>query len=535
MILTARQYSILKVINESSKSISSEVICQKLSISARTLRYEVSEINAKAKENIIRSNANGYFINVDVDLNNFFENIKFEDFFDEGGINWLAIKILDRDKVSLYELEELFHKSASSLNKSINNSNNEMERLHIKLTKKGEFIIAEGHESDKRKYLMHTFFKDGGGDANILLDINRYFEVLTPEDIHHLIDKLIDTHNIKIADLFLKNIVLVVSVTLQRIYQGYPIENKKAYNEINGKEKLFVDAIIKEINKITKIEFSKDEEIFLYRTLLPLIKTGVIEESDLINEDDKFQSNLLMCVNDTLDHFKIDNEFEDLLPSFTLHVYYLIARARSNAFFSQDITGFIKYSDPFVYEVAVYLSGKLEEKFNIKISNDEIGLLAIYFNSIVNKDKDGEKVKVVVVCPNYHALKNAVCEKIDLYFKTQISVIECTVNYDDIKSIDYDFIISVYEKQKTLKNVVCISPLFAQKDIEKIELRLAAVIRKKSINELEKCFRNYLKDDCFFYVDKKEDGNEVLEKLSDKLYKEGIVPKNYSNNLQSCG
>lgn len=85
MILTARQYSILKVINESSKSISSEVICQKLSISARTLRYEVSEINAKAKENIIRSNANGYFINVDVDLNNFFENIKFEDFFDEGG------------------------------------------------------------------------------------------------------------------------------------------------------------------------------------------------------------------------------------------------------------------------------------------------------------------------------------------------------------------------------------------------------------------------------------------------------------------
>lgn len=67
--------------------------------------------------------------------------------------------------------------------------------------------------------------------------------------------------------------------------------------------------------------------------------------------------------------------------------------------------------------------------------------------------------------------------------------------------------------------------------MKKIELRIAAIFRKRSINVLENEFKKLLKPEYFFYDDKEINGITLLDELCNKLYKDRIVSNDYLEDV----
>ena len=530
MEISARQYKIIQILRENVVPVSGELLCHRLGVSARTLRYEISSLNSLAGCRFIRSGSQGYYINAELDSSDIFDSIQIVDF--ENGINWMCIKILDKGELSVYDLEEYFSKSTSAILNALPGIEKLMRRFDLKLVKKGQRLRVEGRESDQRRLIMHSFFFNGGVDDSFEEDTDRYFHLLVPDVIHDLVDEVLEQQNIQIDDIYRRNVVLIIAVTLERIRQRHPIEMTPVFPEGSLEtEKRFIDEVLEKAGKLAAIEISDDERRFLYQSVLALIRMDERRAGGSYiggRGEEEFRKVLTEILNDTFAHFHIQCEYQGIIDSFVLHVFYLIVRYRTNSFFRNDITSSLRHSHPFVYEVSVYLASRLEEEFQIRVPHEEIGLLAIYLGPVMTQGQEDASSHVILVCPDYNGVREMIRQKLLLFFGAQINIVREVASYYQIgPEEEYDFVISVLGKQKTLKDVVYISPLMGQREFEKIEARLPAIAKRKEIEDIDQCFRRYLTKEHFFYGSSFETGLQVLEFLDEGLRRENIVPEDY--------
>jgi len=164
-----------------------------------------------------------------------------------------------------------------------------------------------------------------------------------------------------------------------------------------------------------------------------------------------FETVIRKIVEDTFRHFNIRTNYEELFEGIVLHVYYLLLRAKGASFIKNDMTDSLKHTNPFVYEVSVYMAYLIEIEFNTSIPDEEIGLFAIYIGAVILDDDDfNTKSKVILACPNYNDLRERLIRQIQGMFHKQIEVVRCVSDYSHIKDTDeYDFIISILRNKLT--------------------------------------------------------------------------------------
>lgn len=532
MNISSRQYSIIKFLRSKIIPVPGNVICDELDISTRTLRYDVSEINNVLGVKLILSGNSGYYIDSRIHYNDglaLIDEVEKEDFSDQ-----LAVILVDKGTASVYELEEMFYCSSSTINLMLPKIRKYLKRFNLNVRKKGYDYIIDGSEEDKRELLVHSFyFKDVDDYFN--RDENSRFFNFSIMDIISCVNNSIEETQIYISDIYQRNLVMIIGVALQRVFEGNYTE--KVSYEFHDKaiEVRLIDEVLQKISeRDPDIQIPENEKKYLYNRALTLIqnKDYISMYMESHHEVKNFRNTVEKIFKETLEKYKIQYDISNIIEGFATHVFYLIIRAKNKMVHKNDITSSLRHTHPYAYEVAVYLASQLETSFGIKISNDEIGLLAIYVGPIIESDASLENrylAKVVLVCPKYNGLDEQLKERLSIWFKTQIRIVGMVRSYIELSEFqeEYDFAISTLCKEITVRDVVYVSPLIGAREFEKIETKIASIQKTRNIMQMEEYFRRFFDPEYFFYRDDLENGEEVVKMITAKMEEDGIVSDRY--------
>lgn len=210
----------------------------------------------------------------------------------------------------------------------------------------------------------------------------------------------------------------------------------------------------------------------------------------------------------------------------------MLLRLESNNSFKNNISNSIRKSHPFIYDITVYLSFLISEEFHVKMNEYETGLLAIYLGTFISSFTTFPKSKVILVCLNYHGIKELTIQQINSHFSNKIEIIKTVSSFDEIRDNDYfDFIISNIPHKGLNKDTIFIETFPTNYDLKKID---DAIIHNINMQK-HKAFKNsvmpYFDSDLFFYNYPLTNGKDILNMVNKILLEKKIVNEDYLQSV----
>lgn len=531
--LSRRKFIILITLKENGKSMSSNNLCSLLNISPRTLRYEIKGINDIAGEKVIESDKNGYQIKNKELFYEKFKYLKVYEYLDT--TKAVTLYLLEKENISIYDLAESCFISESTASNILKQLDMKFSSFDLKIKRKGEAIHVIGSEHAKRKMLSHFFFTEVDSLALHLTNFKDFFTSFELIDINNIVNESLVDLNVNIDTIYFKNIVISLAVALQRIIDHKAIEQIEDISfTINStdSETIFLKNFVSKIkNELTSIQISDAEFSYMLSVIIGSFRTNKQDATTVFANDYEFRNRIRALLNETLQHYGLSNNYEELFDKFCLHIHYLLLRSINHAFFKCDKTLSLKYSHPFIYDVAVYLTYLLEKEFNCKINDDEIDLISIYIGTIITKVTYG-KSKVVVICPKYNEIRKNLLNQLQESFSAQLEIVSVVESYAMInKNIEYDFIITTVRSEYILSNAIYISPIITPREIRRLENKLKELVNQKKAIEMKNQMIHFFDSQLFFYDYPLTDGNQILKFINQKLLECNYVPENFLESV----
>lgn len=521
--LSIRQSSLIKLLTENTKEMTSQSLTRLLTISSRTLRYEIKNINQIFNNTIIASNKNGYFIVNKTSITDLFKNVKINDF--QESKRMITITLLNNELINIYDLEEQCYVSSSTIMNIIKEINDEFSIYSISFQRKGDYIYTIALEENKRAALA-SFIQNQANVSSIdILYFDHYFTHFNLENLQGIVMECLEELQIEIDYIYLKNIIINLAVALQRILDGYSIEVKELNEEEIRKssEYLFIKNFADKVNKKFSILIKAEDFVCMKNSIAGSFIDKNKNELETILSDTAFTNKIKNILNNTFDHFRLTVDYTSFFENFVFHVHYLLIRSRSFSFFENDIFHNLKSTHPYIHSVAVYITYLIEKTFIVKISTDEIGLIAIYLGNVIDDIITYDYAKVICIFPNYTALGN----KFLLELKNklnQIEFIKTVSTYHQIpKDLEYDFIISTVKNEYILDNVLYVSPLITPREIRMIEKKSMEVFKRNKAKVIAKHLLSHLDEDLFFYNAPYNKDKEILQLIFNQLVQSNIA------------
>lgn len=531
MNLTVRQYQIIRLLKENISALSGNQLCSELDVSSRTLRYEISRINKYLGCDLIRSSREGYSIDASLDLSTIFNDIRLNDYLYI--VKSVVILCLEEKDLSVYDIEDQCFVSKPVITNMLHLILHQMNKFDLQLYRTGDFISVKGTEFNKRRYLINLLFSETFDESTFCPESKNYFTGFELSDLQELVTSTIEDIGIHINDVYLKHIVNCTAVSLQRIMNGH-ITEKHAAAVVNFGEEheayLFLTSLLDKVFHKYKVKVLEED----FRSML-CFYVGSFRDTNAnplrmtILNNKEFEITIRRIMDRTLKQFNLHANYEPFFDRLLLHVYFLLLRAKTSSFVKNDITSTLKQTNPFIYDVSVFMAYLIQMEFKIEIPDEEIGFLAIYFGSvIINTINYSNSYTVICVCPNYNNLREQIEAQLLSMFNKRINIVKYVSSYSHISDDDtYDFIISVISNSYTFKNIVYVSPVIGPWEYQKINAMIIECEKKRQKEEIKALVLKYFQPDLFFYNEPYLKDMEIMQFLHSRMKDKGIVEDDF--------
>ena len=528
--LSSRQHLIIKLLGEYSKPIHGSELSKLLHISPRTLRYEIKNINGIFGINLITSDKNGYYLNRTAHAQQMLTSLKIND--TEEVTKMIILALLENNDMSISDLAEEHYFSDSTIYNIIKKLQPRLHEFGLRIIRHDENLKLMGTEYDKRRLLAHFFLSEANSLATSVNNFNEYFTKFEISDIQDIVKTVLAEHEVYVEDIYLKNIVISTSICLQRVIDGYHSDDVPT--STFAEDNIMQQEITKEICDRICSKFNLQIQSSDFQNILVFI-TGSLKVTSnsetSIFHDKKFKSKILEILLKTSRKYQIDLGNDEFVDSFVLHVHFLILRAQNASFFFNDISSSLRHSHPFIYEVAVYMAHLIEREFNAKISDDEIGLLAIYLGTIATFIQTYQRPKVACVCPSYHELKKLMTKQLVDVFGSKFDIVKVVSTYEEIDIDDIDLIISSVPTPHNLANVIQVSPILTPIEIRKLEKFSLSFSKKQKQVYFREHLLSFFDESLFYYNHGLSTGTEILDFFNQELLKKNVIDNKFMNDV----
>lgn len=524
--ITKRQYLIIKTLNEKNRPMTSNELCSLLNISPRTLRYDINSIHKLTNENTIESSKHGYTLKNAKTLSTYVKLSKNEEDLKKN----IILCLLQHKEIDIYDLEQTCYVSASKIISELPAINSIIIEHNVSVLKKGSTLFVQGKEKDIRKLLSHFFFSEANSLANDIYRFENFFDHFILAEIQDIIICSLNENKIDLDTIYLKNLTLVCSVFLQRILDGFPMDTS-AINEAelkNCNEYDFIKSFIDHVNRKFNILIS-DKDFSYLQSLI----TGFFHFDYEEKLTDDFNKKIKFILDQTLSYYQLDLDYQPFFKNFVLHIHNLILRSRTGSFFKTDFTKSLQESHPFIYDMAVYIAYQINVLFDVDISKDEIGLIAIYFGTALNDQVKYNKTKVICIIPQYSALRSVFISTLNNYFMDRMEIIDVISSYSEInKNLKHDFIITTLKNEVIMENTIYASPIITPHELHKIEQKLLYFLNQEKQMAFKQTLLKYFDKNLFTYTkNTNKNGYEILKEINSVLLEKKIINENYFSNV----
>lgn len=519
-MLTDRQKRIFNICIDclsKKKIITSSELASELDVTTRTIGKDIILINSEIRPygmEIQTISGKGYFFAVDdfMKMEEYLQKLieseqGLDNVYDskEKRINHLIGTLLfARKPISAMALSDELYISRSQLSIDMNDAKKVLDKYSLKImTKTRQGFYIKGTEFNKRLCLIRE---------NI--NVRRYGPGLeqkfTRKMLSNIIINAISSEHYEISDLALQNLILHVDTSLIRIMVNEDIEEFEIEYDLNQieKEMIISTEIYERIAKILRLQVSKREVVYL---AINLLSKRMHSDDDIIaDETNILITNMFSCIQS---NYGIDfSDNIELRLNLALHLQSLIIRAKNHLMMKNIMLTVIKQSLTLAYDIAVLAANCINKAYDIKLTQDEIGYLAIYFNmELINLSKPGDKVDVLIITNHRKSESLLFRYNFMKHFSEYVRKLEI-VNVSDLNQVnvdDYRAIFTTIENHSIkIENheLHQINYFLSGQDILFTEEILQSLRHASSIHR-------YFSRDCFFHETKKISKNEILKKL----------------------
>ncbi|MGL6106985.1 BglG family transcription antiterminator [Romboutsia sp.] len=398
-----RESLILKELKNTCYYLSLDYFSEKLEVSTRTVRNDMKSIIGREKKHGFRieyKSKLGYLLKIE-------DKEKFETYTkslspiqienpEQRLDSILAILLLNDEYTTIEVLSEEFSVSRSLIKSDLNKLGLKLESTSLSLERRAHYgIKIIGSIQEKQKILARISIKSNRKIKEYYDEFigERKIEILQNKIRHILVKNKLDINISELEEIILKLILLKIRWNLRKN------KNAPEIKELNYTKESVVGEIIEEVFTDVQIFITNEEKDYLKEKL----KNKTKNKSEIKNQEKSRLQEIIYNFFKSVDEeykskFLEDKEFFKLLY---LHTASLIERAKRDQKLKNSFSHQMSYQYPTIFNLAIQLSRVLEQEYDIKISQDEIGFIATHIAVPFEKNQNksfNQKYKIAIVC-----------------------------------------------------------------------------------------------------------------------------------------
>lgn len=356
--------------------------------------------------------------------------------------NTLKRLLLNEEYIKIETLADEQYVSVPTMNRIIKEIKDILKRYHLNISKRpGYGICIDGDEMNKRLCYVHLLIQDSRENIESMvkecnMKIEDYY------CIDYIIRKSLDEKNYDLTEMGINNLVIHLMYAITRMKSGSFIEQIPLNYEISEKETYVAYNIIHRLEKEFKIVFPATEIDYVRIHLLS--KRGNLNQN-VVKITPEIEKIIGEIHNKIFQVAGLDFSKDlELLSMLALHIEPMLSRIQFGIDMPNPVLKEIKLKFPTAYECAVIASDYLIEKYDLKVSDDELGYLSLHYNLALERLHNNKTQNVLVICGSGAGTAKLLQRKIETQFhlnSAQISL--CSVRELKDKDLSqYDVIVS---------------------------------------------------------------------------------------------
>jgi lichenan operon transcriptional antiterminator len=187
-----------------------------------------------------------------------------------------------------------------------------------------------------------------------------------------------------------------------------------------------------------------------------------------------------------------------------------------------------------MYDVAVYIADLIGKEWDCVLSEDEISYIALHLGALFEEQRALQnKVRAILVCPQYYTCGGNLAEKISSLFDTDLYLIGVVSNsYELIQYKDYDLVLTTAPFVKAVEvPLVTLSYYFTSKDALAVSSAIETIKKQTMKTVLEQKLKYLFHEDLFFINTSSSSYIEEISYMADALIHAGYVDADYKDRL----
>ncbi len=507
--MNTRSQKILRYLKDREEYVTSETLSALNNVSSKTILKDIKSLNEDLKHTdnfieVVPSMGLKLVVNDIEKLVNFYNSINHSNKFLIQGVvereEWILNYLLESNE--WVKVETLCHKlyvSQSVFSQNLKFVRRALRKYDLTLSQKPHYgIKVDGREFNKRLCLAEIQisriyqieeFPGTHYDAEELYSIKK---------IENIVDRILTQFKISMSEVSVQNFVIQIFISLKRIKSGMFLKssNDMVLDIAHWRESVVAVEIAKMINEELGVEM-RDQEIVSLS--IHLAAKRIIRETDesihKIIEDFDVPALVNNMINNIKKKWQLDfTQDNELYTQLELHLIPLEVRSRYNVVLRNPLIDQIKQQNILSYQMAVTACENFYDYHGNRLSEDEIGYIALHINLALLRKQINNKKNVLIVSGIGRGTAHTLAYKLKDIYGKYINEIKTTdyIGLNNYNFSDINLLISSMPlKNKYPVNTVEVNYFLKEHDIKQIE---KYILNQKAFN-----IKNYLHKNLCIY------------------------------------
>lgn len=540
---TRKLYALVEYLFFKELPVTAKELSKFLNVSLRTVKNYISVINAEERENVILSSYLGYEVHKEK-AEKYLKKHRIQkksvpQTYEERA-NYINQKFLTyhTNKIDYFTLVEEINFSAETIRADVQRMNKSFENYGVSYAIHGNYVYLNADESSLRKLAHYTYFSDMPEQQLDYSEINKVFKDFDVYGIKRIVESALLKHNLYMNDFGMVNIVLHISIIIQRIRNSKQLsESNGCLHDFSNLEHMAISEICEKLEEMFQISLNSAEINNIYMLICSNANLVIDKEENGFYEyiGEELLEFVRFLVREMNSKYYVEMSNENFVLPFAMHIKNVILRAKLKQKHVNPMREIIRYSHPTIFDMAVFSACLIKEKYKIDVDENEISYLALHIGGELERQKHNtEKIRSILLCPGYLGFASKLYNQLLFDFGDEIELLACVNTWDEVTRHRCELVISTLEHRDVDTNyrVVYVSLLENSQRKYDIERAIESIKEKRQMQRFKKYFKNYFLEELFFVNKNKNlDKEEAMRMMAERMCQIGVVQPTFYKRL----
>lgn len=527
-----RMYLIMKDFINSNIYLSLDYFVQKYDVSKRTIQNDLSylmRISPRKGFTFHTKRGSGYLLEIT-------NEELFKDFMEtlNEGVSFhvkerpsqiLAYLAIQTGYISMDNIADTFQVSKTLVKHDMKDVETLANSYHFELERRTHYGIRLHYDlTSFKKYLVEEYLNQNVFIQTAVNDVVKEFD-----DIEQKFIRQLNKEGLKINYNELLNVTEYLKIV---VYIANRQSEKKEEFVFDKNDEIhrIVEFLIGTLEKKYSIELNTKSINEVLDVLQKNIKReiGSISFTDYLEEDIEV---FIKRIDETYNtKFFEDEDFKKMLLT---HVSLLIDRLHNKISYQNPLANELNITYPMMFNIAIQFCDMLHEKYNVEVTFDEIGFVAMHFATHMEKEKQGKLLsynRIGIVCSSGGGSAYMIKIQIESLFPNADVQTFSFLQQEQLQAYQPDLIFTVMPLSQEIKApIIYIKELLDDKDLIKIRqiLQCEEYDPYTLVQDNPMYYSFFSKE--FFKVIEADSYEDVIRMMGQELEDKGYGKKGYTD------